>query len=360
MERFVSVASKLLACVIASLLLGCGGGDDAALSSPPSDDLDAYVDTGSADLARVIADPVRPYVYVSDTAGNSVHFFNTDTYRVDLTLAVGSGPEMMDMKADGSLLFVALTGGSSVAVIDLAARTLLAPINVPGTPTGVAVGANDRLYVSILNIAAPISIFDVSTLPASADGTLGGSNIVISGITADRTRMMTHDQSSALALTQWNVSAAVAAFGTSADVYSGPPVIWSSPDSTKFILVGNSTFFPDSRFPLEDGNVPVFRTSDLLTDGTPNVEWDPLAVAICPPDGKIVIAHWDSVTNPTTPVELRHSQKTGDLHVFDGTTYLETRRYALRDFVDEYGLACGPDGRIYMILGTGAIGVIEP
>lgn len=80
---------------------------------------------------------------------------------------------------------------------------------------------------------------------------------------------------------------------------------------------------------------------------------------MCPATGSIAVAHRDTVTNPTTTT--RHAQGPGDLHTFDGATYVETNRYRLRNRVRAYGITCGPDGRIYLILGVGAgtaIGVI--
>jgi hypothetical protein len=66
-------------------------------------------------------------------------------------------------------------------------------------------------------------------------------------------------------------------------------------------------------------------------------------------------------SNPTR--NSWHRQGSGDLHAFDGASYVATRRYHLRDRVRAQGLACGPDGRVYLVLGGEAgtgLGVIEP
>lgn len=342
----------LLACSV----LGCGGSN----SKRSDDDLAAHLDLSSANLTRMVADPGRPYVYVSDAAANAVHFLNTDTYRIDRTIAVGSNPGAMDMKPDGSVLFVALHGGSSIAVVDLSEKTLRSPIAVPGTPEAIAIGSNDRLYVSVHGDS--LSVFDVSSLPAASAGTVsnGSWGITLAGGTADRSRIFTHDTSTSLALTEWTVSVTTATQVATANICSGPPLISSSPDGATFAFVQDASYF-DTRWPLEDGDVPIFRTADMLRAGTVNVQWNPVAVAMCPVTGRIVVAHSDTVVNPTTTT--RHSQGTGDLHAFDGATYVETSRYHLRNRVKAYGITCGPDGRIYVILGAEAgtaIGVIEP
>ena len=131
-------------------------------------------------------------------------------------------------------------------------------------------------------------------------------------------------------------------------------------DGATFALLQDASYF-GTRWPLDNGDVPILRTEDMLRAGTVNVEWDAVAVTMCPVTSRIAVAHRDMVTNPTTTT--RHSQGTGDLHAFDGATYVETTRYHLRSRVKEHGITCGPDGRIYLILGADAgtaIGVIEP
>ncbi len=343
-----------LAPLMLGALVACG-----CLAQPaPSDDLTAYLDMGSANMVRLVADPARPYVYVADCAANAVHFLNTATFRIDRTLPVGSSPDAMDLKADGSVLFVALGGGSSVVPVDLTAQTVLAAISVPGTPTAIASGANDRLYVSVHGNS--MFGFDVSSLPAAlVETTSLGGGLAIAGRAGDRSRIFTHDASTGLTLTEWSVSAGAATQLLNADIASGPPRISSSPDGATFAFVQDTSYFVFTRWPLENGDVPIFRTVDMLRAGTVNVEWDPVAVALCP-GGRIAVAHGDSVVNPTTSTSARHRQGTGDLHLFDAT-YVESARYHLRSRVREGGIACGPDGRVYLILGGSAgnaLGVI--
>jgi hypothetical protein len=66
-----------------------------------------------------------------------------------------------------------------------------------------------------------------------------------------------------------------------ADVCSGPPVVSPSADGTTFAALQNASYF-DPRWPMEDGDVPLFRTVDLRRAATVNVEWNANAVAMCP------------------------------------------------------------------------------
>jgi DNA-binding beta-propeller fold protein YncE len=84
----------------------------------------------SSNLARLIADPIRPYMYISDEKLSSVHILNTSTYQIEASIVVGSKPTIMDIKADGSLLFVTISGGNQIAVINLSSKTLLEPIDL--------------------------------------------------------------------------------------------------------------------------------------------------------------------------------------------------------------------------------------
>ncbi len=354
MKHLPTRTAVAVAILLASTLVA---GDALAAK----DDLDAHLRLRGSRLAMALADPVRPTVYVTDGADNSVLFLDTEALEIEGSLIVGSAPTAMELSPDGSLLFVLLTGGSQIAVVDLETRSALPSIDVPDTPTALAVGANDRLYVSTRR--SPVSIFDVSALPAVSAGTLSGDTLYISGRSADRTTLYTQRLSTGLTVTQWDISGDVPAVSQTADIASGPPRITPDPTDETFAISPISNFFESTRFPNEDGNVPFYRSSDMLKVGTINVEWSALALAISPVRDEAVLAHSRTVTNATTPVNRRHNRNRPDLHVFDTSTYVETDRLKLRDFVAREGLAYGPDGTLYLLLGRDpakAIGVIFP
>ena len=64
-------------------------------------------------------DAARQRLYVSVPSRNQVVVISTETYEVIERITVGTGPRGIDISIDGSLLFVALYGGSSVAFLDL-------------------------------------------------------------------------------------------------------------------------------------------------------------------------------------------------------------------------------------------------
>lgn len=339
----------------ASLLTACGGGGGSSGASRANDgvsgasDLDKSISMASSAFIRLLADPVRPYVYVSDKAQNSVHLFNTDTYEVELSIAVGSDPTIMDIKADGSLLFVVLSGGSQIAVVDLVTQSLLTNVNVPGAPNHLVVDANDLLYVSIDGFN-PISIFDVSTLPAVAAGTLvkGGFTNPISGRSYDRTRLYTHS------LTQWDITSATPVEIQSANIAADFLITTLSPDDTILAISPNldlTSVFGGASFPNYDGDVPFYRASDLLKAGTINVEWTAIAVGISPTSDTALVAHNDSLTNATTLASQRHNRDSKDLHIFELPTFVQTGSYSFQKYVKRDGIEYGPDGRIYLLLG---------
>ena len=69
--------------------------------------------------ADMEVDAARQRLYVSVPSLNQVVVISTETYEIIERVTVGTGPRGIDMSIDGSLLFVALDGGSSVVFLDL-------------------------------------------------------------------------------------------------------------------------------------------------------------------------------------------------------------------------------------------------
>jgi len=350
--------AALLIVIVAISFPGCSDDDTVIPPLPTSqDDLSKRISIASADLQYMIADRTRPYLYISDATLNCVYFLNTSTYQVENCVNVGMAPTIMDTQADNSHLFVILTGGTRVAIIDLNTQTALAPIDVPSTPTSITAGANDQLYVS--TTSSPVSVFDISSLPAVALSPMSVSEHVC-GRSRDRMTLYTHGFSTALQVRQWDISGGVPTEIRSEDIFSGPPRLVSSPDGAKVFLTDDYEYF-GPRF--SDGMLPVFATSNLGKIGQFEVEWTPYGVDLSLTGDSAYVAHDSIVVNPVKPVPDRHDVDRKDLHIFDTSTYAELGHYILPSFVRKHGVHVGPDGRIYLLLGRSAadeIGVIVP
>lgn len=101
---------------------------------------------------RHCIDGKNGYVYVSNGNGYSSNFvyeFSSNSHRIGDSIAVGKGPERMVIL--NNKLFVANSGGwdldSTVSVIDLTTRTVIASINVAEKPMDMVIDVNNKLWV---------------------------------------------------------------------------------------------------------------------------------------------------------------------------------------------------------------------
>ena len=104
----------------------------------------------SYNASKVLADPVRSRVYVTDTVSNSVVVIDTTTLKATASVTIGSDPVDMAISPDGNTLYVA-NGGSTLAAIvllDLNTLTVSATYPLANPPVAIAAGLSNRLYVS--------------------------------------------------------------------------------------------------------------------------------------------------------------------------------------------------------------------
>jgi len=110
----------------------------------------------------LIADPVRPRIYATVPATNSVAVIDTTTMSLVTTVFIGSNPRGMAISADNTKLFVANQGSTvnAIGVLDLATLTSLPSYSAPERPFDLAVGLAGRLYASS---ASGIQQFDTGS-----------------------------------------------------------------------------------------------------------------------------------------------------------------------------------------------------
>ena len=99
-------------------------------------------------LSEIIADPQRPYLYATDFDNNSLYFISNNTRQITRRLAIGSRPSDMSISADGGLLYVALSGGSEIGVVDLERQEKLDSIPLSFSPAYLASGRSSYFYVT--------------------------------------------------------------------------------------------------------------------------------------------------------------------------------------------------------------------
>jgi len=102
------------------------------------------------------------HVFVTNTTFNRVEVYSLETLTLETPIQVGSQPAGLDFTPDGSLLYVANSGGSNISVVDVAQRVELRKINVPASTS------NDKPFsIAIANNG--LALFS-TTFPGSGFG----------------------------------------------------------------------------------------------------------------------------------------------------------------------------------------------
>jgi YVTN family beta-propeller protein len=85
-------------------------------------------------LQDIVLDQARNLIYITNSGYNRVEVFDTVNRVFLAPIAVGQLPHQMAMGLDGSTLYVANTGGESIAIVDLNQQQVTGNINFPPIP----------------------------------------------------------------------------------------------------------------------------------------------------------------------------------------------------------------------------------
>jgi YVTN family beta-propeller protein len=135
-------------------------------------------------------DPKRPYLYAVDKVNNSVHFVNLTTNTVEKKIFVGSSPTDLDINAAGTEAYVANSGSTEIAVIDLATRVKSRSVLVdpgttymPGNPYRVVCTTGDTLVWAPMYSSGTLRLVNAltgATLTTSAYNSSYGTGLTAS------------------------------------------------------------------------------------------------------------------------------------------------------------------------------------
>jgi DNA-binding beta-propeller fold protein YncE len=101
-----------------------------------------------AERGVMLADPRRPRIYVSEDSMNALTVINTAKGAIEKRLGIGSEPAGLALSADHSTLYIALSGGSQVAVVDLDTLTPRESLQLGCQPFDLACPQAGLLYVT--------------------------------------------------------------------------------------------------------------------------------------------------------------------------------------------------------------------
>jgi len=101
-----------------------------------------------AEGGQLLADPQRPRVYVTEKELNALTVINVDESRIEKRLSVGPAPVGMGLSPDNASLYVALSEGNQITVVDLESLAVTRIVQIRSQPFDVACPAKGKLYVS--------------------------------------------------------------------------------------------------------------------------------------------------------------------------------------------------------------------
>jgi YVTN family beta-propeller protein len=126
-------------------------------------------------VSSFVLHPNQRLLYATLPTLNQVAIINTANLSLVDTVLVGSNPRGVAISPDGSRLFVATSGASSLAVLDTTTNQLLPGIPLPTLPSDVEVGLEGRVYVTPATQDTGIMQVDGSTGEYIGDYSLGVS-----------------------------------------------------------------------------------------------------------------------------------------------------------------------------------------
>src|SRR5947208_8096636 len=97
---------------------------------------------------QFLVDTNRPLLFFANVYSDDLFFINTTSGEAIADLHVGAAPISLDLSADDSTLYAALSGDTKIAVVDVASRSVTRTIELGFAPWSVRHSRPDRLVVS--------------------------------------------------------------------------------------------------------------------------------------------------------------------------------------------------------------------
>ena len=141
----------------------------------------------NSQVERMRVDPQRPYLYAIDRVNNSLHFVNLTSQTVEKTIFIGSTPTALDINAANTELYVANSGSTEIAVVDLTTQTktrsLLVEVtagSTTGNPYRLVATTGNTLVFSAQDTFSPLRLVSAATgatLTSTTTSSLGGAMV---------------------------------------------------------------------------------------------------------------------------------------------------------------------------------------
>ncbi len=141
-------------------------------------------------LVDIVADPLRPRIYIANSGLNRVEVFDTNAKEFLAPIKVGQLPRSLAIAPGGRLMYVANTGGESISVIDLEAGAVTGRVKFPAVPYNASFALNTPSVIAATLAGVQIvmsdgtlwKVVDNEALPRRTSAVIGTA-----AVTAPRT-----------------------------------------------------------------------------------------------------------------------------------------------------------------------------
>jgi len=304
-------------------------------------------------LGGVVVDDSCEHVYLTNTGLNRVEVFSLQTLTLQTPIQVGSSPAGLAITPDGSLLYVANSGGNNISVVDVAHGVELRKISVPSNfsndrPYSIAI-ANNGLALFSTTFAGSGFGARVMQLRLTTDQVMQRTDFWYTGTTTEETTLKASGDRSTIGIVAGDISSGpVFRYSAETDAFSLEKDLAAFISDVSLDATGSTLLVTPGAYVLD---------ADLSLSGTIQVDvgWGGNAVD---PNGLVgyrsVAARLD-VLNLSTFLkmgELPLGDSVNDAYVFnpigrigisdDGTLLAVMTDHGFS--IVRSGWACGPDG----------------
>jgi YVTN family beta-propeller protein len=286
-------------------------------------------------LGGIVIDKACQHVYLTNTTQNRVEDFSLQSLTLNAPIQVGSLPVGLDLTPDGSLLYVANSGGNNISVVDLAQRVELRKITIPSSTT-----ANDTPY-SIAIASNGLALFSTTfsgsgfgarmmQLNLATDQVAQRTDFYFFGSTTERTLLNASGDRTVVGIVAGDISSGpVFRYGAGTNTFSGPKNLNSFISGVSLDRTGSTLMVTPGTYVLD---------AALNLSGTiPGSGWGGSAAD---PTGSV---GYRSVASRVDILNLRTFLKTGELPLGDSVDFAY-----FTNFVGHMDLSA--DGRLLAVI----------
>src|SRR4051794_15845832 len=102
----------------------------------------------------LVLDESRRRLYIVNSTANRIDVYNTAQRTFLTPIATDTLPVAGAISRSGKYLYITCYSASTLDVIDLDAGTVVKKVSIPAAPEGIAVGADERVLITTIGVAA--------------------------------------------------------------------------------------------------------------------------------------------------------------------------------------------------------------